>query len=73
MARKSKQTGFDATALQVRRAYVRYYGKPMNTGLPYNEVLNPLIEEIGIDRVKALVLAESNDTSKDFDPPNFEA
>jgi hypothetical protein len=59
--RPAPPKGFDATALQVRRAYEAHYGEPIPDRMPYVDAGNRMVADLGHDAARALIQGQSND------------
>ncbi len=62
--KRRKPQGFNASALQVRRAWEAHNGRRMSEAeakLTYSELGNQLVVAMGLEAAQAYIMAQSND------------
>lgn len=66
MTKQVKNLGFNASLLQVRRAYYAMYGRHMSDKLPYAEAAQRIIDECGYEKGKEYIQSISNNTNSEL-------
>ena len=59
-----KPQGFNASALQVRRAYMAHFNRPIPKDKTYVEMGNELVSALGLTEAQRFILSQSNDPSE---------
>jgi hypothetical protein len=65
MKRHRKQTGFNASALQVHRAYLQHFGH-YDESKPFDVQGQEIVAAMGLEAARAFILSMSNDPSIPF-------
>jgi hypothetical protein len=55
--------GFNASCLQIRRAYLAHFGTDMPEDKTYQSAANLILSSMGRERGQEFILAQSNDPS----------
>lgn len=63
--RKPAPKGFNATALQVRRAYNAHFGHDLPGNSTYAACAQQIVDALGMEAAEAFILGQSNDPTAD--------
>lgn len=71
--RKNVNKGFNASALQVRRAYEVTFNQRIPSGMTYQEASQAIVDTHGFDAAKEIITTMDNDPKSDaFELFNFD-